>query len=126
MAGTQHREDAYSLTFATRLHGFLPLVTIWVTLLFVIKNFVHKGLERFFLTGSKAGIQAEHARKLQLILGRLHASAAPHDMNLPGLYLHELKGDRQGIWSVRVSGNWRVTFRFEGSDAVAVNYEDYH
>ena len=89
-------------------------------------DFVHKGLERFFLTGSKAGIQAAHARKLQLILGRLNASAAPRDMNLPGLYLHELKGDRQGTWSVRVSGNWRVTFQFDGTDAVAVDYEDYH
>ena len=92
----------------------------------MIKDFVHKGLERFFLTGSKAGIQAAHARKLQLILGRLNASAAPRDMNLPGLYLHELKGDRQGTWSVRVSGNWRVTFQFDGTDAVAVDYEDYH
>ena len=92
----------------------------------MINDFVHKGLERFFLTGSKAGIQAAHARKLQLILGRLNASTAPRDMNLPGLYLHELKGDRQGTWSVRVSGNWRVTFQYDGTDAVAVDYEDYH
>ena len=92
----------------------------------MIKNFKHKGLEKFFLTGSKAGIQAEHARKLQLILGRLNASTNPRDMNLPGLYLHELKGDRQGSWSVRVSGNWRVTFEFDQTDAITVNYEDYH
>lgn len=87
---------------------------------------MHKGLEKYFLTGSKAGIQAAHARKLQLILGRLNASTTPRDMNLPGLYLHELKGDRQGRWSVRVSGNWRITFHFDGTDAVAVDYEDYH
>lgn len=92
----------------------------------MIKNFKHKGLEKFFLTGSKEGIQAAHARKLQLILGRLNASANPHDMNLPGLYLHELKGDRHGTWSVRVSGNWRVTFEFDGAEAMAVDYEDYH
>ena len=92
----------------------------------MIKNFAHKGLERFFLTGSKAGIQADHASKLRIILGRLNASVAPQDMNLPGLYLHELKGERQGVWSVRVNKNWRVTFRFEGTDAVVVNYEDYH
>ena len=92
----------------------------------MIKDFAHKGLERFFLTGSKAGIQAAHAPKLRLILGRLNASVAPQDMNLPGLFLHELKGDRQGVWSVRVSKNWRVTFRFEGADAVVVDYEDYH
>lgn len=92
----------------------------------MIKNFAHKGLERFFLTGSKAGIQADHASKLRIILGRLNASVAPQDMNLPGLYLHELKGERQGVWSVRVNKNWRVTFRFEGTDAVVMNYEDYH
>jgi proteic killer suppression protein len=92
----------------------------------VIQSFKHKGLEKFFLTGSKAGIQTAHMRKLQLILGRLHASTSPRDMNLPGLYLHELKGDRQGTWSVRVSGNWRVTFQFVGLDAINVNYEDYH
>jgi len=90
----------------------------------MIKNFKHKGLGKFFSTGSKAGIQAVHARKLQLILGRLNASTSPRDMNLPGLYLHELKGDRQGTWSVRVSGNWRVTFKFDRTDAIAVNYED--
>ena len=54
------------------------------------------------------------------------ASLNPQDMNLPGLYLHELKGKSRGIWSVRVSGNWRVTFKFDGPDAVDVNYEDYH
>jgi proteic killer suppression protein len=61
-----------------------------------------------------------------LILGRLDASTAPGDMDLPGLALHPLKGARKGDWSVRVSGNWRVTFRFEGEDAAAVDYEDYH
>ena len=93
---------------------------------YVIKNFKHKGLERFFITGSKAGIQAAHAAKLRLILGRLHASIRPHDMNLPGLFLHELRGNRKVTWSVRVSGNWRVTFSFDGPDAISVNYEDYH
>jgi proteic killer suppression protein len=92
----------------------------------VIKEFKHKGLERFFLTGSKVGIQVAHAGKLRLILGRLHASTNPRDMNLPGLSLHELKGDRKDTWSVRVSGNWRITFRFDGQDATSVNYEDYH
>ncbi|MCZ7670952.1 MAG: type II toxin-antitoxin system RelE/ParE family toxin [Chloroflexi bacterium] len=92
----------------------------------MIKDFKHKGLERFFLTGSKAGVQAAHTKKLRLILGRLNASTSPRDMNLPGLYLHELKGNRQGTWSVRVSGNWRVIFQFDGADATIVNYEDYH
>ena len=92
----------------------------------MIRSFGHKGLERFFLRGTKAGIQAAHASKLRLVLSRLHASASPQDMELPGLYLHQLKGRSRGVWSVRVSGNWRVTFRFDGPDACDVNYEDYH
>ena len=86
----------------------------------MIKGFIHKGLEEFFVTGSKAGIQTMHGARLRLILGRLHVSTSPRDMNLPGLYLHELKGDRKGTWSVRVSGNWRVTFVFDGADVIKV------
>ena len=92
----------------------------------MILSFAHKGLEQFFKTGRKSGIQAKHAKRLKLILGRLNASIAPEDMNLPGLYLHQLSGSRSDIWSVRVSGNWRVTFRFNGEHAEVVNYEDYH
>ena len=92
----------------------------------MIRSFKHKGLERFFLKGTKSGIQAKHAPKLRLILGRLNASVVPTDMDLPGLYLHELSGVRSEIWSVRVSGNWRVTFRFVKGNAEIVNYEDYH
>lgn len=92
----------------------------------MIKGFRHKGLEKFFLRGTKSGVQGKHAGRLRLILGRLHASTNAKDMNLPGLYLHELGGKRKGIRSVRVSGNWRVTFRFEGKDATDVDYEDYH
>ena len=92
----------------------------------MILSFKHKGLERFFNTGRKSGIQAKHTKRLQLILGRLNASIAPEDLNLPGLYLHQLSGSRSDIWSVRVSGNWRVTFRFNGEHAEIVNYEDYH
>ena len=92
----------------------------------VIQGFKHKGLERFFLRGTTSGIPAQHAQRLRLILGRLHASVSPQDMNLPGLHLHELKGNRRGTWSVRVSGNWRVTFQFVGPDACDVDYEDYH
>ena len=101
-------------------------VTYHVTLLDLIRSFKHKGLERFFLRGTKAGIQASHAPKLRLILSRLHASLSPTDMDLPGLYLHQLKGTSRGTWSVRVNGNWRVTFKFDDQDAVDVNYEDYH
>ena len=92
----------------------------------MITDFKHKGLEKFFTKGIKSGIQAKHAERLRLILGRLSASTSPRDMNLPGLNLHELSGDWKGIWSVKVSGNWRVTFRFVGEDVTNVNYEDYH
>lgn len=78
------------------------------------------------MSGSTAGIQAAHAKRLRLILGRLNAASGAKDMDLPGLQLHELSGSRSGIWSVTVSGNWRLTFRFEDGDAEIVNYEDYH
>lgn len=92
----------------------------------MIRNFKHKGLEKFFLKGTKSGIQAKHAARLRLILGRLNAATNPHDMDLPGLKLHALSGRRKKDWSVWVSGNWRVTFRFEGVDTEAIDYEDYH
>lgn len=92
----------------------------------MIKGFHHKGLERFFLTGSKSGIQAKHAPRLRLILGLLNAGTSPSDMDLPGLGLHQLTGNRTGTWSVKVSGNWRVTFISEGEDVNIVDYEDYH
>ena len=92
----------------------------------MIRSFKHKGLEKFFLKGTKSGIQGKHAGRLRLILGRLNASTNPKDIDLPGLKLHELAGRRKGIWSVWVSGNWRVTFSFKGKDVDVVDYEDYH
>ena len=91
-----------------------------------IKGFRHKGLERFFATGSRSGIQPKHADRLRLILGRLNASTSVRDMNLPGLDVHELLGLRKGTWAVKVSGNWRATFICAGKDVDSVNYEDYH
>jgi proteic killer suppression protein len=76
----------------------------------VIRGFKHKGLAKFFETGSKVGVQAQHGERLRLILGRLRAATAPRDIALPGLDLHPLKGERKGTWAVSVSGNWRVTF----------------
>ena len=92
----------------------------------MIRSFRHEGLEKFFLSSSKSGISPQDAARLRLILGRLQVSVSPADMNLPGLVLHPLTGDRDGTWSVRVSGNWRVTFRFDGEEVRAVDYEDYH
>ena len=94
----------------------------------MIKKFRHRGLEKYFSKGPKAGIQAKHEKRIRLILARLDASTSPQDMNLPGLQLHELKGKRKTTRSVSVSvsGNWRITFAFNGLDAVDVDYEDYH
>lgn len=92
----------------------------------MIKTIRHKGLERFFREGSKAGIQPQHAKRLRLQLGRLDAAKSAEDMDLPGWKLHSLSGDLVGHWSVRVNGNWRLTFAFEGTDAVLVDYQDYH
>ena len=92
----------------------------------MIRSFRHAGLEKFFRTGTKAGIQSAHARKLELQLVTLNRAPSPQGMNFPGWQLHPLQGDLAGHWSVRVNGNWRLTFRFEGEDAILVDYRDYH
>ena len=92
----------------------------------MVISFIHKGLERFYLTGSKAGIQPEQAPRLRRILTALETAQVPNDMDLPGYRLHSLQGNRQGTWSVRISGNWRITFRFTGQNVELVDYEDYH
>jgi proteic killer suppression protein len=92
----------------------------------MIKSFIHKGLRKFYASGSTAGIQKRHEKKLRLILTNLDQAQEPDDMDLPGLFMHQLKGDRKNIWSVRVSGNWRLTYRFTERDVEIVNYEDYH
>ena len=94
--------------------------------LLVIKSFRHKGLERLFNDGTKKGIQPQHAEKLVDILDRMDASAFVGDMDYPGSDLHPLKGHLKGQWAVKVSGNWRVIFRFENGDAFVVDYVDYH
>ena len=76
-----------------------------------IIGFRHCGLERFFASRNRSGIQAKHADRIRLILGRLNVATTPRDMNLPGLALHRLKGTRTGTWTVKVNGNWRLTFR---------------
>jgi proteic killer suppression protein len=92
----------------------------------MIKSFRHKGLEEFYFSGTKKGIQPVHAAKLGRILDRLDASIDPQDMNLPGFKLHGLSGNKKDIWSVWVNGNWRITFFFEDGDAYIVDYLDYH
>jgi len=92
----------------------------------MIKTFEHKGLRKFWETGSTAGIQNVQAKKLRLILQRLDASGDVQDMNFHGSRLHQLKGNKKGVWSVTVNGNWRITFKFENGDAYIVDYLDYH
>jgi len=89
----------------------------------VIKTFRHKGLQAFFESGSKAGIQPHHAARLKRQLTRLDLAKSAVDMAVPGWRLHALSS---GHWSVWVNGNWRMTFAFEGAEAVSVDYLDYH
>lgn len=92
----------------------------------VIRSFRHKGVERFFKTGSRAGSQAKHAARLRRQLFALDNARGPQDMNAPGWRLHSLRGSLEGHWSIDVSGNWRLTFAFEGEDAILIDYQDYH
>ncbi|MBN6710514.1 type II toxin-antitoxin system RelE/ParE family toxin [Haemophilus haemoglobinophilus] len=92
----------------------------------MIISFKHKGLRQFFTTGSTAGIQAKHAAKLNLLLSTLNNAETVQMMNVPGWNLHSLSGELQGHWSVKVNGNWRLTFKFENGDAEIVDYQDYH
>ena len=92
----------------------------------MIKTFRHKGLQAFFISGSLSGIQPHHAVRLRRQLVRLDLAEQADDMNVPGWGLHSLSGNLAGHYSVTVNGNWRVTFTFEGEDAVLVDYQDYH
>ena len=82
----------------------------------MIKSFKHKGLKEFFLNGSSRGIQQKDQKRLRYLLALLNHASEITDLNISGLFLHKLKGDRQDIWSVRVSANWRLTFQFENGD----------
>lgn len=92
----------------------------------MIRSFRDKGLKRLFETGERRGVAPELANRLRRQLDVLNRARSTADMNLPGYHLHRLKGDRAGTWSVTVSGNWRITFRFEATDALDVDLEDYH
>ena len=92
----------------------------------MIKSFRHKGLQQFFENGSKAGIQAQHSARLRLQLAKLDTAQEPAEMDLPNWRLHPLKGNLKDHWAVWIDKNWRLTFKFEGIDAVLVDYQDYH
>jgi toxin HigB-1 len=98
----------------------------YTLLLDMIRSFRHKGVERFFKTGSKAGIQTSHVRRLNEQLTVLNVATRPDHMNVPGWQWHRLTGKLREHWAVSVNGNWRLTFTFDGEDAVLVDYQDYH
>jgi proteic killer suppression protein len=92
----------------------------------MIKSFRHKGLRQLFETGSTAGVQTNHAKRLRMQLAALDTATVIADMDVPGFRLHRLKGALQARWSMSVSGNWRVTFEFRDGNAYLLDYEDYH
>ena len=92
----------------------------------MIQSFRHKGLARFYATGSMAGIQAEHSKRLRMLLAALETAVTIQDMDVPGFQLHQLKGKSADRWSIRVSGDWRLTFEFYDGHAYVIDYEDYH
>ena len=92
----------------------------------MIKSFRHKGLEIFYSKGSTSGIQTKHAKKLRLQLAALDSAQTLEDLDIPGYRFHALKGNREGIWSITVSANWRLTFEFSDGNVFILDYEDYH
>ena len=92
----------------------------------MIKSFQHKGLRKLFETGSTAGVQAAHAKRLRLQLAALDTALSVDDMDIPGFRLHPLNGEHRGRWSIMVDGNWRLTFEFRDGNAYVLGYEDYH
>ncbi len=92
----------------------------------MIKSFRHKGLKRFFETGSRSSIQPQHAKRLRMQLSALETAQSIEDMNIPGFRLHALKGEKKGRWSIWVNGNWRITVEFMDGHAHVLDYEDYH
>jgi proteic killer suppression protein len=92
----------------------------------VIRSFKHRGLKRLYERGDRSGIRADLVETVERILVVLDAATAPQGMDIPRYRLHALKGDLKGLWSVTVRANWRIVFRFEGTDAFDVVLIDYH
>ena len=92
----------------------------------MIQSFRHKGLKRFYESGSAAAVQPHYAKRLRMLLTGLDTAQSIEDMDIPGFRLHPLKGEERGRWSVWVNGNWRVTFEFKDGHAYVLDYEDYH
>lgn len=92
----------------------------------MIKTFRHKGLRSLYISGSTRGVRVDHVARLRRLLASLEHATAPQHMDRPGNSLYLLKGDLADFWSVSVSGNWRLIYRFDGVDVELVDYLDYH
>jgi proteic killer suppression protein len=92
----------------------------------MIVTWRHKGLKKFYETGSRSGIQPAHANRLRMQIAALETAYSADDMDIPGLRLHPLKGNDRGRWSIWVNGNWRLTFEFRDGNVHVLDYEDYH
>lgn len=92
----------------------------------MIASFKSRALRRFLLRSDAKPLQPEHVERIAMILDRLDAATSPADMDIPGMDFHALAGDRKGEYAVTVRANWRITFAWDGEDAVDVNYVDYH
>lgn len=102
------------------------MLSVTLHLTYMIKSWNHVGIKKFFITGNKSGITASHEKRLKIILQRLNAAAKPEDMNTPGMKFHKLAGNLRGYYAVTVNANWRIIFRFDGIDAIDIDYIDYH
>lgn len=92
----------------------------------MIRSIRHKGLRRFYESGSRSGVAANHVKRLRILLAALDTAQIIEDMDVPGFALHRLKGRMKNRWSISVSGNWRLTFEFRDGDVFLLDYEDYH
>ncbi len=92
----------------------------------MIQTFRHRGLKRLYERGDQSKLRADQAERIRVALADLDDAQEPQDLDLPGYRLHPLRGDRKGFWSIRISGNWRMIFRFGGGDAYDVDLVDYH
>ncbi len=92
----------------------------------MIRTFRHRGLKRLRERGEASKLRADQAERIGIALADLDAAKTPQDLDLPGYRLHPLKGDLKGFWSIWISANWRIIFRFEGGDAFDVDLTDYH
>ena len=92
----------------------------------MIRTFRHRGLKRLYERGDRSQLSGEYINRIEDILARLDIAVVSSELDLPGYALHPLKGKLKGFWALKVSGNWRIIFRFKDGDAYDVNLIDYH